>query len=595
MNKSFKKIISVIMSLVLAMGILAVYPVAATADIAVKTDRSSCIQGDTVVATVYFPAEYNKISSLDLVMTYDAAKFEVISVEDGAGLENAIKAQINGRVYSENHSKAGQINWSLAATNNFDFKNVFSVVTFKVRPAAVGGNTTLGLTAKKAANSGRIAMTVNTQGKTIEIIKTAESKLTYKLASNGKGYEVTGYNSVEDSSLTIPATYADLPVTGIADSAFKNHGELKTVSLPTSLQSIGANAFSGCSGLTKITVPDSVNTIGAGAFKGCAALESVTLPVGLKTVEKETFADCSYIEKVEIPFTVTKINAAAFKNCYALQTVKISKNTTSIAADAFSECFPNLVFKTVSGNTYLPTYIKNYYKTAKITEITDYSLGTATLSATTMQYTGKALVPTVTVKLKSGASVNSRTDYKVVYKNNIEKGTATVYVAALGDLGEGYVLTFKITCTHTFDKKVVGKAATCTTDGYYNKTCKTCGEVVQEKIPATGHKEGSYIIDRAPTIFQEGMKHTECTVCGAIIKNGVSVAKVFPDLNNDKRINSSDALIVLQYSTGMANKLTTDTLKLNADTNGDGKINSTDALDILQIAIGKTTIDGYTV
>ena len=57
------------------------------------------------------------------------------------------------------------------------------------------------------------------------------------------------------------------------------------------------------------------------------------------------------------------------------------------------------------------------------------------------------------------------------------------------------------------------------------------------------------------------------------------------DINTDGKINSADALLVLQLSTG---KITlTDTQKLLADVNKDGKINSADALYILQYATGK--------
>ncbi len=59
-------------------------------------------------------------------------------------------------------------------------------------------------------------------------------------------------------------------------------------------------------------------------------------------------------------------------------------------------------------------------------------------------------------------------------------------------------------------------------------------------------------------------------------------AKTSGDVNNDGKVNSSDALIVLQYSVG-TNK-TID--KATADVNGDGKINSTDALMILKISVG---------
>ncbi len=59
------------------------------------------------------------------------------------------------------------------------------------------------------------------------------------------------------------------------------------------------------------------------------------------------------------------------------------------------------------------------------------------------------------------------------------------------------------------------------------------------------------------------------------------------DINADGKINSADALLVLQSSTGIITL--TDTQKLLADVNEDGKINSTDALLILQYATGKIT------
>lgn len=596
MNKSVKRIISVVMTLVLAIGILAVCPFAATTqDIVVKTDRTEYLNGEPVTATVYFPTLYNKVASMDMVLKYDSTRLEVVDVVDGDGLESALRAQTNGRVYSENHKKAGEIKWSLAGTNNFSFSGTFAKITFKVRASASKGSTALSLNIIRAVNSGYVAMTVNTQNANIEIKKLAPLDLKYELSADKRGYEVVGYTGLSADTLVIPDTHVSLPVVGIAKSAFGSHAELKSVTLPNTLQYIGESAFNNCSGLTSMVIPDSVDTIGASAFSGCTALKSVTLPIGLKTIEKQTFYYCSFLEKVEIPFTVTKINTGAFENCFSLAQVKISRRTTSIASDAFKECFMNVVFMTAEDNTTLPTYIKNNLPMAKIENYKDFSKGTASLSNSKMQYTGKALVPTARVSLTNGARITRNTDYKVVYKNNIEKGTATVYVAGLGGYGEGYILTFEIYCNHQCSKKTIGMEPTCVVDGYYNCPCDICGEIVKEAIPALGHNEGGWKYEKRPTIYATGIKFTACTRCEEVIKSGVTADKVFPDLNGDGYINSSDALIVLQYATEIEDHLKTEKLKLNADTNGDGSINSSDALDILQISIGKIKIDGYNV
>lgn len=56
------------------------------------------------------------------------------------------------------------------------------------------------------------------------------------------------------------------------------------------------------------------------------------------------------------------------------------------------------------------------------------------------------------------------------------------------------------------------------------------------------------------------------------------------DVNNDRKINSSDALLVLQHSVALL--YLDSTQKKYADMNGDKKYNSADALAILQIAVG---------
>ena len=66
-----------------------------------------------------------------------------------------------------------------------------------------------------------------------------------------------------------------------------------------------------------------------------------------------------------------------------------------------------------------------------------------------------------------------------------------------------------------------------------------------------------------------------------------SFAALKGDVNNDGTVNSSDALIILQYSVGMITDEDVDKALLDVD--GDGNVNSSDALIVLQISVGIIT------
>lgn len=63
------------------------------------------------------------------------------------------------------------------------------------------------------------------------------------------------------------------------------------------------------------------------------------------------------------------------------------------------------------------------------------------------------------------------------------------------------------------------------------------------------------------------------------------------DVNNDKKINSADALAALEYSVGKT-KLTRSQIKA-ADIDKNGSVNSQDAFIILSISTGKMSIEQY--
>ena len=586
-----KKLVSFVLAVVMIFSTLAVTSFAATADMVVSVDKESCLQGDSFTATVYFPAAYSKAAALDLELTYDKAKLELVSVERGVGLVNALNEQLNGNVFSSNDKVPGVIKWTLSGSNNFNFKGVFAVINFKVRATATNGKADITLKATNVANSGYVDITsgFSIKSASVEIIRNSVNDFDFKLNEAKTGYIITAYRCNTVADLKVPSYYNDLPVVEIADNVFYNHRELVTVEIPEHLVKIGDQAFSGCLKLTKIEIPDTVESIGKAAFFNCQALASVKLPLGIDKLEASTFYSCYSLENIEIPFTVKSIGQSAFYNCYSLSSVKLSKNT-EIGEGAFDECNRSgIEFTTVENNEKLAAYIEASEIKATVKLVEDISLGQATGVGDT-EYTGAPIEPEIEVTLDNGKEVKADVDYKVVYVNNLALGKAKVYVVGIDAYGEGYAQEFEIFCDHVSVKRILIKKQTCTEKGTYNCKCNHCGLIFKEEIPATGHQAGEWVYDKLPTYEDTGTKHRICSICGASYEFDTVADKIYPDVNEDTNVNSQDALLILQKAVGK-NVYISPTGLMNADPNGDAKINSQDALIVLQISVGKINLD----
>ena len=135
------------------------------------------------------------------------------------------------------------------------------------------------------------------------------------------------------TSVTIPNS-----VTSIGVEAFYNCEGLTSLTIPNSVTSIGEGAFEGCSSLTSLTIPNSVTSIGEGAFHGCGGLTSLTIPNSVTSIGAHTFAGCRSLTSVVIPNSVTYIGMFAFDGCSGLTSVTIPNSVTSIDNWAFSYC-----------------------------------------------------------------------------------------------------------------------------------------------------------------------------------------------------------------------------------------------------------------
>ena len=137
------------------------------------------------------------------------------------------------------------------------------------------------------------------------------------------------------TTVTIPSS-----VKSIGMSAFRDCTNLSSINDISNVNDLGSNAFYNCSSLTSITIPSSVTTIPSSCFYGCTGLTSVTIPSGVTTIKGNAFEGCNNanLTIIAIPSTVVTIEGYAFRYCTGLTSVTIPSSVTALGSNAFQGC-----------------------------------------------------------------------------------------------------------------------------------------------------------------------------------------------------------------------------------------------------------------
>ncbi len=123
----------------------------------------------------------------------------------------------------------------------------------------------------------------------------------------------------------------------ILSYAFSSCENLKKITIPSGVTTIGEGAFVACSNLSEITIPESVSHIGDFAFRGCTSLINISIPQNIKVISKYMFSDCCSLASITLQ-GISEIGEDAFKNCESLKEIFIPDSVVSIKSNAFSYC-----------------------------------------------------------------------------------------------------------------------------------------------------------------------------------------------------------------------------------------------------------------
>lgn len=175
-----------------------------------------------------------------------------------------------------------------------------------------------------------------------------------------------------DAFVEIPAFMHE-----IADGAFKNNSDIKSVRIPVSVQKIGKRAFFGCKNLSQVDgmegiieadnsafnytclipndnsgivlngvlfgedAPDggkfpAATIVAQNSFYGCTAKE-LEFEEGLKRVGESAFTDCYNLKRIIFPSTLEEICEGAFSHCGKLQEVIFKGTPPENAQEIFRQ------------------------------------------------------------------------------------------------------------------------------------------------------------------------------------------------------------------------------------------------------------------
>ena len=139
--------------------------------------------------------------------------------------------------------------------------------------------------------------------------------------------------------------------------AFYNTG-LTSITIPSSVNSIGTNAFGGSNDLASVTMLDGITTIGNFAFYN-TSITSITIPSSVTNIGDGAFDECKNLKSITIPSNVTSIGMVAFRGCDSLNSITLEKTDGWVLRYGNNRVYPTQ--ETLSNSSTTADYFKNTY------------------------------------------------------------------------------------------------------------------------------------------------------------------------------------------------------------------------------------------
>lgn len=262
----FKRILAVILSISMILGLTAVFTISAFAmEAPVFEIKKISSDGNRLVASINLTT--GAFNAIDI--SFKTSGLKCVSIRDGSDLQSDA---MTGR---DTDPAIGVPNISIVSIDGYERQGEMYVVTFNILSDEYSFDLdiTSCIITKDDGSNADVADSVAVS----EISRSITSPYLQFYIDDGEvSVDALGTDEIS-GKVTVPAVYNGYPVTRICDAAFMGCDQITEIVLPDSITFISDLAFSYCSNLKSINIPQNVTMVEQGVFDGCINLTNIDI------------------------------------------------------------------------------------------------------------------------------------------------------------------------------------------------------------------------------------------------------------------------------------------------------------------------------